>query len=303
MPAKPRPEPQKKKRSSRREGKLAEWLAVILHLCSIEPQNLSSDHIHDLRVSLRRSRSLADALMSVDADSVWRKLDKRARKLFKRLGKLRTTQVTIDWAKRMIPDSDPLHGRLLQRLEHEEQRQKILATEALQDFDRKRWTKWVRTLPKKAAPVLQDRPLCLGLSMLRLEDLQKAHHLSAQSREVEDLHRTRIRLKRFRYTVEHFLPDFYEEWEADLKQLQDVLGEMNDLFELDKAMDEPAYALYRTRLSKEIDLRITQYLRLSGLRGPLYRRYYRQLESTLKRLTRELPLDRTSGQIVKQDNA
>ena len=36
-------------------------------------------------------------------------------------------------------------------------------------------------------------------------------------------------LKRFRYTVENFLPGRLEEWIADLKLLQDLLGEVHDL--------------------------------------------------------------------------
>jgi exopolyphosphatase/guanosine-5'-triphosphate,3'-diphosphate pyrophosphatase len=42
-------------------------------------------------------------------------------------------------------------------------------------------------------------------------------------------HRVRIALKRFRYTVENFLPRQYAEWADDLKSAQDWLGEVHDL--------------------------------------------------------------------------
>ena len=42
-------------------------------------------------------------------------------------------------------------------------------------------------------------------------------------------HKLRIGLKRFRYTVENFLPQRYEVWAADLKAMQDLLGDVHDL--------------------------------------------------------------------------
>jgi hypothetical protein len=42
-------------------------------------------------------------------------------------------------------------------------------------------------------------------------------------------HRLRIGLKRFRYIVENFLPLQHETWSDDLKELQDLLGEVHDL--------------------------------------------------------------------------
>jgi len=43
------------------------------------------------------------------------------------------------------------------------------------------------------------------------------------------LHALRIGIKRFRYVIENFLPLHDERWGKDLKQLQDVLGEIHDL--------------------------------------------------------------------------
>ena len=39
----------------------------------------------------------------------------------------------------------------------------------------------------------------------------------------------RIGLKRFRYIVENFLPEQHAAWSDDLKELQDLLGEVHDL--------------------------------------------------------------------------
>src|SRR5258708_34142881 len=41
--------------------------------------------------------------------------------------------------------------------------------------------------------------------------------------------RLRVGIKRFRYTVENFLPELHLAWGHDLKDLQDLLGEVHDL--------------------------------------------------------------------------
>jgi exopolyphosphatase/guanosine-5'-triphosphate,3'-diphosphate pyrophosphatase len=43
------------------------------------------------------------------------------------------------------------------------------------------------------------------------------------------LHQLRIGIKRFRYIVENFLPQQHEAWGSDLKELQDLLGDVHDL--------------------------------------------------------------------------
>ena len=51
------------------------------------------DTVHDLRVALRRCRSVAAALEEVDRDPAWREMRKVSRKLFHGLGALRDAQV------------------------------------------------------------------------------------------------------------------------------------------------------------------------------------------------------------------
>ena len=42
-------------------------------------------------------------------------------------------------------------------------------------------------------------------------------------------HSLRIGIKRFRYIVENFLPVEHKAWSNDLKEIQDLLGEVHDL--------------------------------------------------------------------------
>ena len=50
-----------------------------------------------------------------------------------------------------------------------------------------------------------------------------------RNRSQAAFHSLRIGIKRFRYIVENFLPAEHKAWGNDLKEMQDVLGEVHDL--------------------------------------------------------------------------
>src|SRR5271155_5511772 len=81
------------------------------------------DAVHDLRVAIRRCRSVAAVMEEVDPDPSWPEMRKIARKLFRSLGALRDTQVMEDWIKKLAPEGDPLKAHLLPSLESEEKQQ------------------------------------------------------------------------------------------------------------------------------------------------------------------------------------
>src|SRR5581483_2213957 len=103
------------------------------------------------------------------------------------------------------------------------------AQDALAGFDRKRW----EALASKLAEHTRQVPLDgLVFQHIALERLQQAHqlpHLALRNRTQTALHRLRIGLKKFRYTVENFLPERHAKWGSHLKELQDLLGEIHDL--------------------------------------------------------------------------
>jgi hypothetical protein len=55
------------------------------------------------------------------------------------------------------------------------------------------------------------------------------HRRALRNRSQLAFHQLRIGLKRFRYIVENFLPEQHAAWSDDLKDLQDLLGEVHDL--------------------------------------------------------------------------
>src|SRR3984893_9890980 len=75
------------------------------------------DAVHDLRVAIRRSRSLAAVMEEVDPDPAWPEIRKVARKLFRGLGALRDAQVMEEWVKKLAPETDPVRTPLHTALE------------------------------------------------------------------------------------------------------------------------------------------------------------------------------------------
>src|ERR1700687_4335520 len=71
-----------------------------------------ADAVHDLRVAIRRCRSVAAVMEEVDPDPAWPAMRKVARKLFRGLGALRDAQVMDEWVKKLAPDNEPVRPHL-----------------------------------------------------------------------------------------------------------------------------------------------------------------------------------------------
>src|SRR5258708_40343531 len=71
---------------------LAYWMERVLEELDEVRTAPEADAVHDLRVALRRCRSLARAMEEVDPDPAWPKMRKIGSKLFMELGALRETQ-------------------------------------------------------------------------------------------------------------------------------------------------------------------------------------------------------------------
>ena len=148
---------------------------------------------------------MADGLMAVDPDHSWKEMKKAGKALFSSLGELRDVQVMMDWVKQLGPAEDPETQALLNLLSRREQEQKLIAGQAVRNFDVRRWRKWSRELPRRAARL---RPGSMVFKHLALERWTAAHELhrrALRNRSQTALHELRIGLKRFRYIVENFL--------------------------------------------------------------------------------------------------
>ena len=205
------------------------WMNRALELADEVQNGWKTREVHDLRVALRRCRTMADALSEVNPDRGWRGLKKESRKLFHALGELRDTQVEQEWLKKLSATGDPVRKHLLKVLAQAQKEHRVKARRALEDFDRKDWRKSTQRLRGKAQFFPLDSVVFQRLALTRLNEAAELYERARRGRSRIAWHRLRIGLKGFRYTLENFMPHRYQPWSEDLKHIQDLLGEVHDL--------------------------------------------------------------------------
>ena len=197
-------------------------------------KKLKATPVHDLRVSLRRCRSLAEGLSAIDPDPVWRRLRKASKKQQSALSDLRDLQVLESWLKPLRLTAGPVGEALASRLKKEQRRAKKKASRSLDSFPRGRWKRWLRRLPARAELIPANQGRLAQLVLEQLTRVIELHNRWVSEREKaepdpEVWHELRVTVKRFRYMVESFLPEKSEAWGEELSHAQDLLGEGHDL--------------------------------------------------------------------------
>jgi CHAD domain-containing protein len=198
------------------------------------------DAVHDLRVAIRRCRSVAAVMEEVDPSPAWPEMRKLGRRLFRQLGELRDTQVLEEWVEKLGEEQDPVRISLTGSLKTREAELREAATTVAAKFNQKAWRKLERGLQRRSRLVAPDRLAAECLALERLEAARELHARAARAEKPSAWHELRIGVKRFRYTVEALLPAKYELWGEDLKHVQDLLGEVHDLDVLSEAVAEAA---------------------------------------------------------------
>lgn len=208
---------------------LSFWMDQVLKELESVRASASMDAVHDLRVAIRRCRSVAAAMEEIDPDPAWPEMRKAARKLFRALGALRDAQVMDEWVKKLGPETDPVRAHLVATFEAKEPQLRDEALRAVAKFDQRAWKHLARTLRQRGrlVPAGSLAAECLGLE--RFESAKELHAKALRTEKPKPWHALRIGLKRFRYTVESLLPAQYAIWSEHLKRVQDLLGEIHDL--------------------------------------------------------------------------
>ena len=280
------------------------WMLRVLDECDHVAAAFHADPVHDLRVALRRCRSMADGLMAMDPDPDWKAMKKAGKRLFQSLGELRDVQIMMDWTDKLWPDqlphaSEPVaisehasepstsqetenpapaagssdHEQhnppayaLLGILRQRETELKRAARAALEQFDRKQWRQWAKTLPLRASHIRPGNVVYKHLALERWTAARELHARAMRNRSQVALHTLRIGIKRFRYIVENFLPVEHKAWSNDLKHMQDLLGEVHDLDVLWAAAlsyrvfhEEESRKAWHARIVEERTKRVDEY--------------------------------------------
>ena len=191
--------------------------------------NPDPDNVHDLRVAIRRCRSVAVVFEEVDPDEAWPEMRKTAKKLFRALGAMRDAHVMEDWVKKLVPASDPVRVQMHSSFETEEPELRSELLRVAGKFDDKEWKRLQRRLRRRVRvlPVGGFAAECLAWE--RFEEIKQLHAQALRTKKAKPWHALRIGLKKLRYTVESLLPEHLAAWNENLKRLQDLLGDIHDL--------------------------------------------------------------------------
>jgi len=205
------------------------WMERVPERATQVGRDWDPDAVHDLRVALRRCRSMAEALDEVNPSPGWRKLKKASRASFHALGELRDVQVERGWIKKLAPSGDPVRRRLLAVLAAQERSSRVKAERALDAFHQKGWKKLTRKLSSKAEFFPLESVVFQRLALARLNTAADLFQRARKSGSSVAWHRLRIAVKNFRYLVENFLPQRCDAWCDDLRRMQDLLGDLHDM--------------------------------------------------------------------------
>jgi CHAD domain-containing protein len=188
-----------------------------------------AEAVHDLRVAIRRCRSVASIMEEVDSHRTWNAVKRRPRKLFRALGALRDLHVLETWVKQLAAADDPLRSKLLKVLEDRERSPRKRVRRAIKQFDQESWKRLARKALKRARLVPPNSLTAQCLVLERYEDLSRLHTHAVRGNAPGPWHALRVGLKRFRYAVEILLPERSAAWDDGLGQMQGLLGEIHDL--------------------------------------------------------------------------
>ena len=248
-----------------RKAGLEYWAQEVCRQCDKAEENFDVDPVHDLRVALRRCRSIAEGLRVIDPDPGWKRLKKRAKLLFGRLGDLRDVQVMMEWVERLAGPEDSVAKDALPSLADRERDLKVLARAALREFDREEWRRLAARLDERATRVPVESPVFQHLAVERWKNAYSLHQRALKNRSHVAFHDLRIGVKKFRYTIENFLPAYHQKWGKDLREIQDLLGELHDLDVLWITLKErtniadDTLASWRSRIDDARRQRLAQY--------------------------------------------
>jgi CHAD domain-containing protein len=236
---------------------LSQALRRVLKERSRARKKLASEPIHDLRVALRRSRCLAEGFSEMDTHPCWRHFGKSCKQLQGKLAELLDIHVMLEWIRRLGLDKQADGTHLAGVLAGQERHARHETRAALEDFSRKRWKEWKRRLPERAEALPFRELHFASLALRRLQEVQKLERQRRRNPSGAAVHRLRVAVKRFRYTVESFLPEKHAAWRKKLRRLQRLLGEVHDLDVLRAKL--PELARHRAKLPQlEEELRKQQ---------------------------------------------
>ena len=263
---------------------LTHWMQRVFKELESLRNSPDKDAVHDLRVAIRRCRSVAAVAREVDPDPAWHEMRRLPKRLFHKLGQLRDTQIMDEWVAEHGAENDKLRVALHNFFQENEPKLLQEALRLASKFDEKGWQRLERKLRKRIRLVPAGSLAAQCLAVERLTEAKELHTKALKADKPAAWHGLRIGLKKFRYTVESFLPEQYEAWSPNLKQLQDMLGEVHDLDVLrviikQRATDEAAAVLpeWERTIERQRSARLQEYRELAIGKNSVWHRWQQGL--------------------------
>jgi CHAD domain-containing protein len=207
----------------------------------------SEKAIHDLRVNTRRLIAILELAKAVSGDGAIAKLQRRFKKVLKRMGSLRDTQVLLVNLSQI--QRGGLVGDFKRTLEQKERREIDGIRDELSRGRKQKLSKGVEdvrvgfcNLQAKLGREKVHRSIDRVLSSRRNE-LLKAERTFHRSQPINEdlLHAMRIALKKFRYVIEAAQPlldDSAKQRAKEMHAFQQLIGESRDVELLRTALEK-----------------------------------------------------------------
>jgi CHAD domain-containing protein len=204
------------------------------------------DALHDFRVAVRRLRSALRAWRPVLGKAVRRREQHALRELQRATGSGRDAEVALAWLEPRRASCAPEHAAGVEWLAQHWRAQLARAREGLDAELRGSFRDLAQRLERRLAhppPARDEERFATALAdavRAAARDLFERLAGISEAGDEKRMHAARIACKRLRYLVEPFRAEF-EPIAALLepcKQLQDLLGELNDAFARGRALDE-----------------------------------------------------------------
>ena len=207
----------------------------------------SEKSIHDLRVSTRRLIAILELAKALSSDNEIARLQRRFKKVLKRMGRLRDTQVLLvnvsrvprtrlvaDFKKSLIQREKREIGKIRVKLKSGRKQKLSKAVDDVRSEFGSRQTKLgQQKIHRSIERVLTSR----GNELLKAQ--RRFHHSQPVNEDL--LHEMRIALKKFRYVVEAAQPVLGEaakERAREMHAFQQVIGESRDVEMLRTALEK-----------------------------------------------------------------
>jgi len=167
-------------------------------------------------------------MSELDPEPAWKQMRKAGKQLFKALDAFAIARPLIEWTEKLADTEDHSKAELLAHFGADEAALEARADACGQQLRRSA----VGTMARITEPACKPRygSAAWPSNTMALEKwvaARELHRIRAPEPQQVSWHQLRIGIKRFRYMLENFVPALHSQFASDLKEIQDLLGDVH----------------------------------------------------------------------------